>query len=130
MLSDTDVRRLRGQLLALRDRVDAKFARVRQEAFRGAGGESGGGISNAPIHLGDLGSQEFDQSVTLGLAEKEAAMRYEIEDALHRIRTGDFGTCEACGRTIPKERLKIVPYARQCVACATKTQAQMTPTLP
>ena len=124
MLTNEDVQKLRARLLALRERVDADFAQVRQEAFRGSGGESGGGISNVPLHLGDLGTQEFDEAVTLGLAENEAALRQEIEDALDRIRAGKFGRCEACGQAIPKGRLNILPYARHCIPCARKTQGQ------
>jgi RNA polymerase-binding transcription factor DksA len=124
MVTNEEVQKLRARLLALRERVDADFAQVRQEAFRGSGGESGGGISNTPVHLADLGSQEFDEAVTLGLAENEATLLQEIENALDRIRAGKFGRCEACGQAIPKERLNILPYARHCIPCARKTQGE------
>ncbi len=122
MLTNAEIQKLRERLLTLRERVDADFAQLRQEAFRGTGGEAGGGISNTPLHLGDLGTQEFDEAVTLGLAENEAALRQEIEIALDRIRAGKFGTCAACGQAIPKARLNILPYARHCVPCAQRTQ--------
>ena len=122
MLTNQEIQKLRGQLLALRERVDADFAQIRHEAMRGSGGESGGGISNAPIHPGDLGTQEFDEAVTLGLAENEAVLRQQIEDALDRIREGQFGTCVACGQAIPKGRLRNLPYASHCVACAQADQ--------
>ena len=41
----------------------------------------------------------------------------EIEHALARVEDGTYGTCEACGRPIPFERLEAVPQARSCVAC-------------
>lgn len=122
MLTKKEVQKTQERLLAMRARVDADFAQHRLEAFRGAGGEAGGGLSNAPLHPADLGSQEFDEGVTLGLVETEANLRQEIEDALDRVRAGKFGTCEACGKTIPKARLNIVPYARHCVPCAESAQ--------
>jgi RNA polymerase-binding transcription factor DksA len=41
----------------------------------------------------------------------------DIEHALDRFDDGTYGTCEACGRPIPFERLEAVPQARHCVAC-------------
>ena len=42
----------------------------------------------------------------------------EIDEALTRWRSGDFGRCEGCGRSIPPERLLVRPAARRCVPCA------------
>lgn len=41
----------------------------------------------------------------------------EIEAALTRLGAGSYGTCRACGRPIPSERLEIVLAADRCVAC-------------
>jgi len=41
----------------------------------------------------------------------------EIEHALARLAADDYGTCEACGRSIPFERLEAIPSARNCMAC-------------
>lgn len=43
-----------------------------------------------------------------------------IDNALHRIETGDFGYCLSCGEAIAEERLNIVPFAEYCVKCADK----------
>jgi DnaK suppressor protein len=41
----------------------------------------------------------------------------EIDAALRRLEAGSYGTCLACGRVIPFERLEVVPAADRCVAC-------------
>ncbi|MCA9870125.1 MAG: TraR/DksA C4-type zinc finger protein [Caldilineae bacterium] len=42
----------------------------------------------------------------------------EIEQALERDSTGDYGICEYCGTEIDPERLRILPHTRRCVRCA------------
>jgi DnaK suppressor protein len=48
----------------------------------------------------------------------------EIQDALLRMRNGDYGTCQSCGQPISLARLEVFPRARCCTACsATSTLA-------
>ncbi|MGA8297207.1 MAG: TraR/DksA C4-type zinc finger protein [Acidimicrobiales bacterium] len=42
----------------------------------------------------------------------------DIDEALERVRQGTYGTCERCGDSILSERLKVLPTARLCIACA------------
>jgi DnaK suppressor protein len=41
----------------------------------------------------------------------------EIQDALDRLKHGEYGTCEDCGDPIPEQRLRLFPAARLCVRC-------------
>lgn len=45
---------------------------------------------------------------------------HEVEEALERLRRGDYGVCESCGKQIEPARLEAKPTARRCIACATK----------
>ncbi|MEA3335376.1 MAG: TraR/DksA C4-type zinc finger protein [Chloroflexota bacterium] len=52
---------------------------------------------------------------------RRAALRKritEIEEALARSDSGQYGICEACGKGIDPERLKILPHTKRCVRCA------------
>jgi RNA polymerase-binding transcription factor DksA len=54
------------------------------------------------------------------MAVQEAAVRRVVEDidaALDRLKTGEYGNCQHCGQPIPVERLELLPYARCCVGC-------------
>jgi DnaK suppressor protein len=46
----------------------------------------------------------------------------EVLSALDRIKSGSFGACEGCGNMILKERLKLVPHARNCIECQRKEE--------
>jgi DnaK suppressor protein len=41
-----------------------------------------------------------------------------IRAALERLENGMYAICETCGTDIDPDRLKVVPYASQCAACA------------
>lgn len=51
------------------------------------------------------------------LAEVESSELVQIDVALERIATGDYGVCDDCGRNIPLIRLRAVPYATLCIQC-------------
>ena len=50
--------------------------------------------------------------------ERERRTLKEIESALARMENGEYGTCDDCGATIAKARLKALPWARRCIECA------------
>lgn len=54
------------------------------------------------------------------LLANEANIGEEIQAALERLEKGTFGTCEGCGQPIAEERLQAIPYARKCIACASR----------
>ena len=41
----------------------------------------------------------------------------QINHALECLRDGEYGHCEECGRRIPMERLRAMPFATHCVHC-------------
>jgi DnaK suppressor protein len=110
----------RQQLLDLRSRLRGDVSHLTSEALHKTGGEASGGLSNTPIHMADLGTDNFEQEFTLGLIENEEQALDEIGAALDRQTQGTFGHCEDCHKEIPRARLQALPYARYCVECARK----------
>ena len=108
----------RRRLQALAQRLQADAAAVTDQVREGSGGQAGGGLSNAPMHLGDMGTDEYLQDLNATLLEHEEHLVNEARDALHRVDEGTYGVCENCGKEIPKERLEALPYARYCARCA------------
>jgi RNA polymerase-binding transcription factor DksA len=106
------------RLLALGQRHNSAVSRLQGEAMHGLGGESGGGLSNTPTHLADLGNAHHEEEVGLILMENEEYLLSESNAALARIRAGTFGLCEKCFQEIPRGRLDAVPYARRCLTCS------------
>src|SRR5215467_505909 len=121
-MTKADLDSYRRSLLALRTRLSGNISHLSEEALRTAGGESSGSLSNTPIHMADLGTDNFEQEFTLSLMQNEEQVLAEIGEALERINQGTFGKCEECGSPIPKARLQALPYTRHCVTCARKAQ--------
>ena len=58
------------------------------------------------------------------LSGREREKLLLINDALESIEDGSYGTCEDCGKKINRERLKIMPFAKLCVACQSDVEKQ------
>lgn len=110
----------RRNLLDLRGRLRGDVTHLTGEALHETGGEASGSLSNTPIHMADLGTDNFEQEFTLGLIQNEEQALDEIGAALDRLAQETFGQCEDCHKEIPRPRLQALPYARYCVECARK----------
>lgn len=53
-----------------------------------------------------------------GLADAARAEVDHADAAIERWRSGTYGICSRCGRSIPPARLDVRPFAEQCVPCA------------
>jgi RNA polymerase-binding transcription factor DksA len=102
------------------DRIGRTAAALEDQARTPTGGESAGGLSNAPYHLADVGSEAYNQELGATLLENETYVREEVLAAIGRLDAGTYGRCENCGRDIILERLDALPYARHCTPCAAK----------
>lgn len=61
---------------------------------------------------------DFVDSVSLSKSLENSLK--EIETALEKIRKGQYGLCESCGKKIERQRLTILPTARYCLVCKKK----------
>jgi DnaK suppressor protein len=119
----------RQQLLALAARLKGDVSSLRESALRGTGGDASGNLSNAPLHLADLGTDNFEQEVAVGLLQNGQQTLGAIAAALDRLDAGTYGRCEGCGKAIPEERLKAMPYASRCVACEEREEQEGAPAI-
>jgi RNA polymerase-binding transcription factor DksA len=121
-MTKAELQTYQDQLNALRNRHNGDVSHLTDEALRRTGAGATGNLSNMPIHMADLGTDNFEQEFTLSLLQNEEQLLDEIAAALDRIKHGTFGQCEECKGAIPKARLQAVPYARYCVDCARKLE--------
>ena len=63
----------------------------------------------------DAGTDAFDRDFALSLVSSEQEALNEVEEAILRIKEGTYGVCEVTGKTISKDRLAAVPFARYSV---------------
>ncbi len=106
------------RLLALRARLRGDVNHMADAALNKNRSEANGDLSSMPIHMADIGSDNFEQEFTLSLMQSEEGTLEQIETSLERIEDGTYGLCDECGARIPKQRLNAIPYTTQCVRCA------------
>ncbi len=110
------------RLLNIRARLRGDVSAMADAALRKPRSEANGDLSSMPIHMADIGSDNFDQEFTLSLMATEEGTLGAIESALERIESGVYGTCQECEGRIKKTRLNAIPHTPFCIKCATKLQ--------
>ncbi|WP_414041851.1 RNA polymerase-binding protein DksA [Acidithiobacillus sp. M4-SHS-6] len=76
----------------------------------------------------DRASLETDMGLELRARDRERKLIRKINQALDRIKEGEYGYCEACGVEIGLRRLEARPTATLCIDCKTleeKREKQM-----
>lgn len=63
----------------------------------------------------DLASITTEQNLTFKLMDRDRKLLAEIDHAIRKIDTGDYGYCEGTGEMIPKRRLEVRPWCRHSV---------------
>ena len=111
-LTSQQKRDYKKNLLALRDKVDGQISFL-----------SGVSLNKGGYDLpGDNGSDDFDRDFALNLLSSEQNAVFEINEALHRLKEGEYGRCQACTKAIGKTRLKVVPFAKLCIGCQSSAE--------
>jgi RNA polymerase-binding protein DksA len=121
-LKKADLKAYRDRLVTLRARLRGDVSQMADATLKKSRTEGNGDLSRMPIHMADIGTDNFEQEFTLSLMESEEVTLENIEAALERIEDGTYGLCEECGVKIPKKRLGAVPYASMCVRCASQLE--------
>ena len=93
-------------LLLKRSEVASDVSAMESEAF---GATDGGAF---PQHQADQGSDEYEQALSLGLAETQRRLLVQIDEALTRIDEGVYGICALTGGPIGRDRLDATPWTK------------------
>ena len=117
-----DMKVYKERLLELRARLRGDVSAMADAALKKTRSEANGDLSSMPIHMADIGSDNFEQEFTLSLMENDEGTLNMIEAALERIEEAVYGRCQECGGIVPKTRLNAIPYTPFCVKCAAKIQ--------
>ena len=96
-------------LIELRNHVTGQVDQHSEETLKRSAKEDSGDLSSYGT---DGGTDSFDRDFALSLVANEQEALAEIEAAIQRIKTGNYGVCEHTDKPIPKERLLAVPFTR------------------
>jgi DnaK suppressor protein len=66
---------------------------------------------------GDLSQQSNEEWIFLNRNRLESKLLREVEEALSRVGTEEYGVCQECGEAISLKRLAAVPWAKYCITC-------------
>ena len=114
----------RRSLLTLRARLKGDLDQMTDEALNRGNGDGSGNLSNVPLHMADVGTENYDQEFTLGLIENEQETLEQVMEALARVDAGTYGICQECGNPVAKPRLQALPHTRYCIECARKVETR------
>jgi RNA polymerase-binding protein DksA len=113
--SPRELDHFRDLLLAKRGEILGDVTSMEREALRTSGGSN---LSTLPIHMADMGTDNYEQEFTLTLVETDRKLLREINHALAKIQNGTYGICEGTGKPITKARLEAQPWARYSIEYA------------
>ncbi|MHC4665444.1 MAG: TraR/DksA family transcriptional regulator [Planctomycetota bacterium] len=117
-LTAAEIERFEQMLLEKRREIVGDVNEMQDEALRKSRLDASGDLSSMPIHMADIGTDNYEQEFALELMDSERKLLREIDDALERIQQGTYGICEGTGKPIPKARLRAQPWARYRVEYA------------
>lgn len=123
-MKKTEMRPYKELLVSLRSKLRGDVSAMANSALSRESGAGGGTASSVPSHIADMGSDTYEQDNTLLLMNSEGETLSEIEAALERIEQRSYGICTECNKSIPKTRLKAIPYTPYCVKCASEIQSR------
>ncbi|HRQ91108.1 MAG TPA: TraR/DksA C4-type zinc finger protein, partial [Bacteroidia bacterium] len=109
-LSPAFLKAQRQRLLDLRDSLVDQMSGVARDSL--GRGEDSSDSSAFGMHQADAGSDAYDRDFALNILSQEQNALYEIEEALVRIESGEYGICQGSGELIPQARLEALPFAR------------------
>lgn len=121
-LTAAELKQFKQMLLEKRREILRNVSEFEDETLKKSRLDATGDLSCMPIHMADLGTDNYEQEFALGLMNSERKLLREIDEALGRIEKKTYGICEGTGKPIPKARLKAQPWARYCVEYARKLE--------
>src|SRR3954452_19663245 len=124
VLKNEELETFRKTLMGLRSRLRGDLDQMTDEALRRDQPDSSGNVSNVPLHMADIWTENYDQEFPLGLIENEQETLEQVYEALVRLDHGPYGSCEECNEPIAKPRLQALPYTRHCIQCARELESR------
>jgi len=101
-LSPSDLDQFRDILIEKRHQLAGDVDALRDDALRRSRKDAAGDLSSMPIHMADIGTDNYEQEFTLELMENDQTLLKEIDEALARIEQGTYGVCLATGKGSPR----------------------------
>ncbi len=106
-MSNQEPADLRDRLLQQKAELNTRVDKIKADIGRGLDADSK-----------EQAGQLENKDVLDALANEANEEIAEINAALRRLDEGNYGICSGCGDGIDKRRLAALPYATECIKCA------------
>ncbi len=119
-----DAKKYQQSLQEIRKKLIGEIEHLEKDNLKRTTREASGDLSGYRLHMADVASDAYNQEFAIGLVSSEQNLLREVEKALNKIDSRDYGLCENCGKRISVKRLKAIPYAHLCIDCKEKEELQ------
>ncbi len=101
---------LKDQLFEMRRDLLRRIGNIEKHRFRDDG--------PLPADWDEQAQELENDEVLTALDDSSRKELIQINAALSRMESGEYGDCVECGEEIATKRLMALPYATLCIACA------------
>jgi len=117
-MTNEQLQEIKNNLIQEKKEAETELKRMEEYGPHGSLLEWTDELSSYDNHPADLGSETFEMEKHMALNVHQQKYLEDINDALKKIENGTYGICETCSKEIEYERLKAIPYAKECISCA------------
>lgn len=105
-----DEKKIREELLTLKEELLGRVDRTHQHIHHKEGRVS--------ANFAEQSVEMENEQLVYQLDEEGRQKLRLIDRALARLDDGTYGECARCGKPVGDGRLEAIPYAEQCIRCA------------
>ena len=102
------------KLLTRREELMKTIARTEEEGRQAD--------DDPTVDLADKAANSYTKEFLFGMTNTDRVILNQIEAALKRIDTDDYGVCANCQEELQQKRLEAVPWAKHCIGCQEKAE--------
>jgi DnaK suppressor protein len=123
-ITDKDFQEFEQRLIAERQKIMKEMGYLENTVLKVNQRDSSGDLSGYSFHMADVGTDAMEREKAFLFASSEGRLLMEINEALRKVYSGEYGKCEMCERPIARARLEAMPYVRLCVACKERQERE------
>jgi DnaK suppressor protein len=79
--------------------------------------------SGIPLDEIDQANDMIEREMGYAMSDNMRQNLKEVDNAIEKLQSGDYGVCEGCHKPISEKRLKLLPFARYCVSCQESSES-------
>src|SRR5882672_5433746 len=102
------------KLLTRREELMKTIARTEEEGRQAD--------DDPTVDLADKAANSYTKEFLFGMTNTDRVILNQIEAALKRIDSDDYGVCANCQEELQQKRLDAVPWAKHCINCQEKAE--------